>query len=282
MKFLPLLLAVLLCASCGPAKRARAMKESVAAAKTGDWATAHQAALACQDPQDDDPGALAILALTQFQEDQSTLPSSLELMEKAVALTPERYDLLYLKGWLLMKGERYREALDSLQQAYDLHMNQENNSHVPENVEGAIQYCLALCNTRLHKNDEAISYLEKAMRHSDYSNNPALINNHAVLLMRKKQYDKASTLLNRIFKAPPKDPEYGVNMAVCMDFLSDPKINPKGASSYKKQLPGWYAYALKRTTAALTDNSLSTKKKQELQSLRRQLEARQKKIVSAK
>ena len=209
-----------------------------------------------------------MLALTQYQVDSTTLASSLELMEKALALTPERYDLLYMKGWLLMHGARYKDALAVLQQAYDLHMNSDNNSHVPENVEGAIQYCIAVCNFHLHKNDDAISYMEKAMRHSNYSQSPELLNNLAVLRMRKKQYDKATLdLLNKARTAKPNFPEYNINMAVCVDLYPD-----------KARAPGWYSLAQKCINIALNDKNITASRKQDLLVAKQQIDARLRKL----
>jgi tetratricopeptide (TPR) repeat protein len=50
------------------------------------------------------------------------IDEGLELVEKALALSPGYYEYLHTKGWGLYKQGKYKEALDLLQESWDIRM----------------------------------------------------------------------------------------------------------------------------------------------------------------
>ena len=55
-------------------------------------------------------------------EKDRNINNGLELIDKALALSPDNYDYLETKGWGLYKLGKYQEALEILQQSWDLRM----------------------------------------------------------------------------------------------------------------------------------------------------------------
>ena len=48
------------------------------------------------------------------------IDEGLELVDKALKLSPDNYNYLHTKGWGLYKQGKYKEALDILQKSWDL------------------------------------------------------------------------------------------------------------------------------------------------------------------
>jgi tetratricopeptide (TPR) repeat protein len=48
------------------------------------------------------------------------LTEGMELVKKALELSPDNYEFLHTKGWGLYKQGKYKEALDILQKSWDL------------------------------------------------------------------------------------------------------------------------------------------------------------------
>ena len=57
------------------------------------------------------------------------LDEGLELVDKALKLSPDNYDFLHTKGWGLYKQGKYQEALEILQKSWDLRMEKAIYNH---------------------------------------------------------------------------------------------------------------------------------------------------------
>ena len=53
-------------------------------------------------------------------DNRRNFTEGIELVNKALELSPANYDLLHTKGWGLYKQGKYKEALDILQKSWDL------------------------------------------------------------------------------------------------------------------------------------------------------------------
>ena len=53
----------------------------------------------------------------------------LELVDKALELSPDNYNYLHTKGWGLYKQGKYQEALEILQKSWDLRMKNAIYNH---------------------------------------------------------------------------------------------------------------------------------------------------------
>ena len=53
----------------------------------------------------------------------------MELISKALELSPDNYTYLHAKGWGLYKQGKYQEALDILQKSWDLRMKNAIYNH---------------------------------------------------------------------------------------------------------------------------------------------------------
>ena len=68
--------------------------------------------------------------LAYFLIDQAgNLNEGMEIIDKALKLSPENYNYLHTKGWGLCKQGRYQEALDILQKSWDLRMKNAIYNH---------------------------------------------------------------------------------------------------------------------------------------------------------
>jgi tetratricopeptide (TPR) repeat protein len=59
------------------------------------------------------------LAYFLIDKDQN-IPEGMELVDKALKLSPDSYYMLHTKGWGLYKQGKYQEAFDILQKSWDL------------------------------------------------------------------------------------------------------------------------------------------------------------------
>jgi tetratricopeptide (TPR) repeat protein len=55
-------------------------------------------------------------------DSERNLPEGMELVDKALELSPDNYKYLHCKGWGLFKQRKYLEALEILQKSWDLRM----------------------------------------------------------------------------------------------------------------------------------------------------------------
>jgi Tfp pilus assembly protein PilF len=65
------------------------------------------------------PDRLNNLAYFLIDKDRN-INEGLELIDKALGLSPDDYNLVHTKGWGLYKQGKYQEALDILQKSWDL------------------------------------------------------------------------------------------------------------------------------------------------------------------
>ena len=67
------------------------------------------------------PDRMNDLAFLLIDSDRN-LPEGMELVDKALELSPDNYKYLHCKGWGLFKQRKYLEALEILQKSWDLRM----------------------------------------------------------------------------------------------------------------------------------------------------------------
>jgi len=67
----------------------------------------------------EEPDKMNVLGYFLIDKDQNT-NEGLELVERALELSPENYNYLHSKGWGLFKQGKYKEALDILQKSWDI------------------------------------------------------------------------------------------------------------------------------------------------------------------
>ena len=78
------------------------------------------------EPEDSD--IMNFLAYILIDKDRN-INEGLELVDKALELSPENYDMLDTKGWGLYKQGKYKEALEILQKSWDIRRDQAIYDH---------------------------------------------------------------------------------------------------------------------------------------------------------
>jgi tetratricopeptide (TPR) repeat protein len=76
----------------------------------------------------EDPDIMNFLAYILIDKDRN-INEGLELVDKALTLSPENYNCLNTKGWGLYKQGRYQEALETLQKSWDIRRKQAIYDH---------------------------------------------------------------------------------------------------------------------------------------------------------
>jgi len=65
-----------------------------------------------------------------FINNDRNINEGLDLVEKALELTPDNYIFLHTKGWGLYKQGKYQEAYDILQKSWDIRRQREGYEHI--------------------------------------------------------------------------------------------------------------------------------------------------------
>jgi len=273
-------LAVLCLTGCRPMDIRQELTKARKAAETGKWPEALAITKNCLKEVPGNLDATVLCALCMFQAQRTeaaAVEKSLELLNQAVALAPERYDIQLIYGWELLQLGRSKEALGPLRRAYELHQKPENIAYVPQQVQGSVKYLLGECCRLNNLNEEAITYFLQASHSTPFNSWPELYNNLAVLsLLSKKPFD-AVKWLKQAQALAPQDCKVAVNTAVICDFLSYPEYNAQSYANYQQARVQWYAYAqeLVKHKAASTP---SVAEKASLQQVERDLTLRLKEI----
>ena len=76
----------------------------------------------------DNPGRINSLAYLLIDKDRN-INKGMELIDKALELSPDNYYMLGRKGWGLYKQGKYQEALEILQRSWDLRMKNAVYNH---------------------------------------------------------------------------------------------------------------------------------------------------------
>ena len=69
----------------------------------------------------ENPVIINILAYFLIDKDRN-INEGMELIEKALKLSPENYNYLHTEGWGLYKQGKYQEALDLLEKSWNLRL----------------------------------------------------------------------------------------------------------------------------------------------------------------
>ena len=76
----------------------------------------------------ENPERMNNLAYFLIDNDRN-INEGLELVDKALELSPDNYNYLHTKGWGLYKQGKYQEALEILQKSWDLRMEKAIYDH---------------------------------------------------------------------------------------------------------------------------------------------------------
>lgn len=239
-----LLLLLLFLQGCSPYDYKKEIKNAQKAAALGNWQLTLSILNNSKEEisEQHDASALALRALASFQVDKNQAPQVLEDLRQARALQPERYDLAYLHGWILLLLNRTKEAQDPLEIAYQLYSdNLKKETPFPESVAGALPYCLGECYRRNNQYDKAIHYFLTAMKYPPYAEEkdkakiaknpqiqklPAILHNNLACLYTKKgdyssAYRHAVQAYNLYFKNHREESlQITINLAVIQDLFS--------------------------------------------------------------
>ncbi|ABH01476.1 tetratricopeptide repeat protein [Borreliella afzelii] len=150
------------------------------------------------------PNEIAIYNLSIAKFENNKLEESLEIINKAINLNPEKSEYLYLKASINLKNENYQNAIP----LYNLVI--EKN---PENISAYIN--LAKAYEKSGNKTQAISTLEKIIN----KNNKLALNNLGILYKNQKNYQKAIEIFEKAIINSDIEAKY--NLATTLIEIND-------------------------------------------------------------
>ncbi|WNY60876.1 tetratricopeptide repeat protein [Borreliella burgdorferi] len=150
------------------------------------------------------PNEIAIYNLSIAKFENNKLEESLETINKAIDLNPEKSEYLYLKASINIKKENYQNAIS----LYSLVI--EKN---PENTSAYIN--LAKAYEKSGNKSQAISTLEKIIN----KNNKLALNNLGILYKKEKNYQKAIEIFEKAIINSDIEAKY--NLATTLIEIND-------------------------------------------------------------
>ncbi|WP_301409624.1 tetratricopeptide repeat protein [Borreliella tanukii] len=150
------------------------------------------------------PNEIAIYNLSIAKFENNKLEESLEAINKAINLNPEKNEYLYLKASINLKNKNYQNAI----LLYNLVI--EKN---PENTSAYIN--LAKAYEKLGNKTQAISTLEKIIN----KNNKLALNNLGILYKKEKNYQKAIEIFEKAIINSDIEAKY--NLATTLIEIND-------------------------------------------------------------
>lgn len=199
--------------------------------KRGDWRAVLSIVDRClfEAPNCVDAKALKALALSNLIGQEGVdMEDAIELARQASTLEPDRYDLKFIYGWVLLQAGRTNDAIDPLKKAYGMHCIPNGNSKAVTQVSaGAIKYALGECYFRNNVYDEALKYFNEAIKHTPYMGWQSLHNNIAYIYFLRQDFGNMARIFERKDIFNNKDSyAFCINKGVLWDYLSFPKYNP--------------------------------------------------------
>ncbi|QFI14350.1 tetratricopeptide repeat protein [Borrelia sp. CA_690] len=150
------------------------------------------------------PNDIAIYNLAIAKFENNKLEESLEAINKAINLNPEKSEYLYLKASINLKNENYKNAIP----LYSLVI--EKN---PENISAYIN--LAKAYEKSGNQTQAISTLEKIIN----KNNKLALNNLGILYKKQKKFQKAIEIFEKAILNSDIEAKY--NLATTLIEIND-------------------------------------------------------------
>ncbi|WNY65683.1 tetratricopeptide repeat protein [Borreliella andersonii] len=151
-----------------------------------------------------EPNEIAIYNLSIAKFENNKLEESLEIINKAIDLNPEKSEYLYLKASINLKKGNYQNAIS----LYNLVI--EKN---PENTSAHIN--LAKAYEKSGNKNQAISTLEKII----HKNNKLALNNLGILYKKEKNYQKAIEIFEKAIINSDIEAKY--NLATTLIEIND-------------------------------------------------------------
>ncbi|WP_210379112.1 tetratricopeptide repeat protein [Borreliella garinii] len=150
------------------------------------------------------PNEIAIYNLSIAKFENNKLEESLETINKAINLNPEKSEYLYLKASINLKNENYPNAISLYSSVIEKN---------PENTSAYIN--LAKAYEKSGNKAQAISTLEKIIN----KNNKLALNNLGILYKKQKNYQKAIEIFEKAIKNSDIEAKY--NLATTLIEIND-------------------------------------------------------------
>ncbi|EEF82013.1 tetratricopeptide repeat protein [Borreliella valaisiana] len=150
------------------------------------------------------PNEIAIYNLSIAKFENNKFEESLETINKAINLNPEKIEYLYLKASINLKNKNYQNAIS----LYNLVIAKN-----PENTSAYIN--LAKAYEKLGNKTQAISTLEKIIN----KNNKLALNNLGILYKKEKKYQKAIEIFEKAIINSDIEAKY--NLATTLIEIND-------------------------------------------------------------
>ncbi|WP_324280487.1 tetratricopeptide repeat protein [Borreliella garinii] len=150
------------------------------------------------------PNEIAIYNLSIAKFENNKLEESLEIINKAINLNPEKSEYLYLKASINLKNENYPNAISLYSSVIEKN---------PENTSAYIN--LAKAYEKSGNKAQAISTLEKIIN----KNNKLALNNLGILYKKQKNYQKAIEIFEKAIKNSDIEAKY--NLATTLIEIND-------------------------------------------------------------
>nr|WP_267510014.1 tetratricopeptide repeat protein [Borreliella garinii] len=150
------------------------------------------------------PNEIAIYNLSIAKFENNKLEESLEIINKAINLNPEKSEYLYLKASINLKNENYPNAISLYSSVIEKN---------PENTSAYIN--LAKAYEKSGNKTQAISTLEKIIN----KNNKLALNNLGILYKKQKNYQKAIEIFEKAIKNSDIEAKY--NLATTLIEIND-------------------------------------------------------------
>ncbi|WP_210381920.1 tetratricopeptide repeat protein, partial [Borreliella garinii] len=147
---------------------------------------------------------IAIYNLSIAKFENNKLEESLEIINKAINLNPEKSEYLYLKASINLKNENYPNAISLYSSVIEKN---------PENTSAYIN--LAKAYEKSGNKAQAISTLEKIIN----KNNKLALNNLGILYKKQKNYQKAIEIFEKAIKNSDIEAKY--NLATTLIEIND-------------------------------------------------------------
>ncbi|WP_215540252.1 tetratricopeptide repeat protein [Borreliella bavariensis] len=150
------------------------------------------------------PNEIAIYNLSIAKFENNKLEESLEIINKALNLNPEKSEYLYLKASINLKNENYQNAISLYSSVIEKN---------PKNTSAYIN--LAKAYEKSGNRAQAISTLEKIIN----KNNKLALNNLGILYKKQKNYQKAIEIFEKAIKNSDIEAKY--NLATTLIEIND-------------------------------------------------------------
>ena len=301
---------LLLCAvsllwyGCGAGDTKNAMKLAAKAAAKQDWQTVRELSEKRLHavPTDNDASVLLALSLFYTERDKPTsIDRAINCMRQVLTSEPQRYDLHFIYGWILLNTGRHQEARIPLQAAYELHFKDPHT--MGQDSQGLVKYALGRCCMMNSLFKDALKYYEQAAKSTGFNDWCTLYNDMACCHVFMGNYAGAMNCLNQAMQKnnlardavekerqknpqlPPYENPYEylltVNTAVVCDYLSYPQYNPGNAAAYSGVRQAWYGNA-EAMVAQAAKNSANASQQQRLHNILKQINLRKAALQASK